>query len=64
MPYDEVRNSLDRFRQALDNGDPALERHALGDAFEALAVAIERDFAQLKAALSHLATLLERSSSS
>jgi len=60
MPYDEVRNSLNRFRQALEHGDPTLERHALVDAVEALSVAVERDFAQLKAALSHLATLIER----
>ncbi len=63
MPYDEIRNSLDRCRQALDDADPAVERRALVDAFEALAVAVERDFAQLKAALGHLATLVERNSS-
>ncbi|MFO7286342.1 MAG: hypothetical protein LOD94_08525 [Gammaproteobacteria bacterium] len=64
MPYDEVRNSLNRLRQALEDGDALCERHALVDAIEALTGAVERDFAQLKAALSHLATLIERSSPS
>lgn len=60
MPYDRVRESLHRCREALDRGDHESERQALVDAFEDLARAVEADFAQLKAALSHLATLVER----
>jgi hypothetical protein len=60
MPYDTIRRKLAEYRQALERGDPSVEREALLDALDGLTAAIEADFTQVKAALSHLATLLEK----
>lgn len=58
MSYDRVRESLNRYRKTLENGDASTEQ--LAHSLEALAGAVEKDFAQIKAALGHLATLLEQ----
>jgi hypothetical protein len=60
MPYDTIRKKLAEYRQALERGDASIEREALLDALDGLTTAIEAEFTQVKAALSHLATLLER----
>lgn len=60
MSYDRIRKSLNRYREsARDEQDREAERQALIDALEALTCALEYDLTQVKAALSHLAMLLE-----
>ena len=57
MSYETVREHIVRCRQAAQQGDPDNE-HLL-QALEQLTVALESDLTQVKAALSHLAWLLE-----
>ena len=55
MSYESVREHLKRCR-----ANPALPKdQAFIDAVEELTVALEADLTQIKAALSHLASLLE-----
>jgi len=57
MSYETVRERIHRCRDAGDS--PAPESKEFLDALDELTVAIEGDLIQIKAALSHVALLLE-----
>jgi len=57
MSYESVREHLKRCRAQANHALP--KDQAFIDAVEELTVALEADLTQIKAALSHLASLLE-----
>ena len=57
MSYESVRERIHRCRAEASDGDPK-DKEFL-DALDELTVAIEADLTQIKAALSHVAMLLE-----
>ena len=58
MSYEAVRERIHRCRDAANGSTPESSKEIL-DAFDELTVAIEGDLVQIKAALSHVALLLE-----
>lgn len=58
MSYDAVYASLDRCKRAA--AEDRIDQASLIEAIEQLVVMLETDFTQIKVAIGHTATLLER----
>ena len=61
MSYDSIYASLERCRRAA--ADNRFDQSSLIEAIEQLVVMLETDLTQIKVALGHTATLLERNKS-